>query len=260
MASEIHPTALVNPNAKIGENVVIGPYTIIEDDVVIEDGVTIQSHVVLAAGARIKKDCFISHGAVIGTLPQDLKFKGEKTLVEVGERTTVREYCTLNRGTSASGITRVGSDCLLMAYTHVAHDNAIGDHVIIANATQLGGHVHIDDWAILGGHVGVHQFSRIGAHTMVGAASYISKDVPPYVLVGGDRVGFSGVNVIGLQRRGFTEETIETLRTFYKLIYNSGLNVTDGLTRAEKTLPQLPEIKSSIEFIRSSTRGIVRGR
>lgn len=260
MPTQIHQTAIVSPDARIGADVTIGPLCIVEPGVEIGDRTRLQSGVLLAAGTTIGMECVISHGAVIGTVPQDLKFKGEPTGITIGERTTIREYCTLNRGTLASGMTRVGADCLLMAYTHVAHDCQIGSKVIIANATQMGGHVHIDDWAILGGNVGIHQFSRVGAHTMVGAGSYISKDVPPYVLVGGDHVGFSGINVIGLKRRGFSEETIEALRALYKLIYRSGLNVTDGLARAEKELPALPEVASVAEFIRSSTRGIVRGR
>jgi len=260
MATDIHSTALVDAGAQIGDGVVIGPFTIVERGVTIEENVKIQSHAVIAEGAHIKKDCVISHGAVIGTFPQDLKFKGEKTLVEIGERTTIREYCTVNRGTAATGVTRVGADCLLMAYSHVAHDCRLGDRVILANAVQMGGHVHIGDWAIIGGHAGIHQFSRIGEHTMVGAMSYITKDIPPYTLVGGEYGGFSGVNVIGLKRRGFSAETVESLRTFYKLIYNSGLNVTDGISRAEKELQMIPEVKNSIEFIRASERGIVRGR
>lgn len=260
MASSIHPTAVVHPGALLGDNVTVGPFCIVEDKVEIGNGVTLQSGVLLAAGTKIGAECAISHGAVIGTQPQDLKFKNEPTGVEIGERTTIREYCTVNRATTASWTTRVGSDCLLMAYTHVAHDCQVGNRVIIANSTQMGGHVHIDDWAIIGGNVGIHQFSRIGAHTMVGAGSYLSKDVPPFVLVGGEHIGFSGINVIGLKRRGFSLETIDTLRALYKLIYRSGLNVTDGLSRAERELPALPEVALVTSFIRASTRGIVRGR
>lgn len=259
MSVTIHPSAIVHPDAALGADVVIGPFTVIEADVTIGDGVQIGSSALIASGARIGAACMISHGAVIATAPQDLKFTGEPTGITIGERTTVREYCTLNRGTLATGMTRVGSDCLLMAYTHVAHDCRVGDHVIMANVTQLGGHVHVDDWAIVGGNVLVHQFSRIGAHTMVGAGSYISKDVPPYVTVGGDPVAFSGINVIGLKRRGFQEETIELIRAFYKLIYKSGLNVTDGLARASKELKGA-EVASAMEFIEASARGILRGR
>ncbi len=259
MATVIHPSAIVDPGATLGADVVVGPQCIIDNDVVIGDRTRLLSGVVLADGARIGAECAISHGAVIGTLPQDLKFKGEKTFVEVGDRTTVREYCTLNRATSATYTTRVGSDCLLMAYTHVAHDCQVGHHVIIANSTQMGGHVHIDDWAIIGGNVGIHQFCRIGAHTMVGAGSYITKDIPPYALVGGEEVAFSGINVVGLKRRGFTTETIDALRKFYRILYRSGLNVTDGLARIEEEVSPLPEVTYAITFIRDSQRGIIRG-
>jgi UDP-N-acetylglucosamine acyltransferase len=260
MPTVIHPSAVVDSAAKIGADVYIGPQCIVERDVEIGDRVRLLSGVVLAAGARILEDCAISHGTVIGTLPQDLKFQGERTLIEVGPRTTVREYCTLNRATGASGTTRVGSDCLLMAYSHVAHDCQVGNRVIMANVAQMGGHVHVDDWAIIGGHVAIHQFSRIGAHTMVGAGSYISKDVPPYALVGGAPVAFSGINVVGLKRRGFSQETIDALRNFYRILYRAGLNVTDGLARIEKEIPALPEVNYAIAFIKDSQRGILRGR
>ncbi len=260
MALDIHSSAIVHPEAQIGANAVIGPYTIIERGVVIGENTRIGSNVLIAAGAHIKNDCIISHGAVIGTQPQDLKFKGEHTIIEIGERTVIREYCMLNRGTAATGATRVGADCFLMAYSHVAHDCQIGNHVIIANGVQMGGHTHIGDWAILGGLVGIHQFSRIGAHTMVGAASYITKDIPPYALVGGIPPRCAGINVVGLRRRGFSSEAIDAIQRFYKILFNTGLNVADGIIKAESDLPPLHEIRHIIEFIRSSERGILRGR
>lgn len=253
----ISPRADVDPDAIIGEGVRIGPFAVIEADVVIGDGVEILPHAHISSGARIGRDCRIFTGAAIGGVPQDLKFGGERTLAIIGERTVIREYVTIHRGTAAHGQTVVGSDCLLMAYCHVAHDCEIGDRVIMANAVQLGGHVRIDDWAIIGGLTGVHQFERIGCHAMVGAGFRVMKDVPPYALAGNQPLGFSGVNVIGLQRRGFGEETIERIRQAYRTIYQSGLNMGEGVERLALMFDGVPEIDEILEFFRTSERGVI---
>ncbi len=203
MAVSIHPTAIVSSRAEIGANVEIGAFAIIGDDVVIGDGTRVYPHAVILDGARIGAECRIYPSAVIAAEPQDLKYDGAPTLVVVGDRTTIREFVTLNRA-SHTGATRIGSDCLVMAYVHVAHDCIIGDHVVIANTVQLGGHVEIGDWAVLGGVAKVHQFCRIGKHAMVAADAMITKDVPPYALVGRDPVKVEGINRVGLLRRGFT--------------------------------------------------------
>ncbi|HVK40310.1 MAG TPA: acyl-ACP--UDP-N-acetylglucosamine O-acyltransferase [Candidatus Kapabacteria bacterium] len=253
----ISPRAEVDPEAIIGDGVRIGPFAVIEADVEIGDGVEIFPHAHISSGARIGRDCRIFTGAAIGGVPQDLKFGGERTLAIIGERTVVREYVTIHRGTAAHGRTVVGSDCLLMAYCHVAHDCEIGDRVITANAVQLGGHVQIDDWAIIGGLTGVHQFERIGCHAMVGAGFRVMKDVPPYALAGNQPLGFSGVNVIGLQRRGFSEETIDTIRQVYRIIYQSGLNMGEGVERVALSFDNVPEVDTILEFFRASERGVI---
>lgn len=253
-----HNTAIISKEAKIGENVIIGPYSIIEDDVEIGDNTEIRAHVHLANGSRIGRSCRIHSGCVIATEPQDLKFGGEPTLAIVGDRTVLREFVTVNRGTKHSGMSKVGSDCLLMAYCHVAHDCRVGNNVIMANATQLGGHVQIDDWANTGGVVKVHQFCRVGMHSFVGADVKIVKDVPPFTLIGRDPAKVEGINKIGLRRRGFTPEQIDNIEEFYKVILNSGLNVSDGIRRIMEKENLPPEVLHCIEFIKSSERGIVR--
>jgi UDP-N-acetylglucosamine acyltransferase len=253
----ISPRADVDPGATIGDGVRVGSFAVIEADVEIGDGVEIYPHAHISSGARIGRECKVFTGAAIGGVPQDLKFAGESTLAIVGDRTVVREYVTIHRGTLAHGITVVGSDCLLMAYCHVAHDCEIGDHVIMANAVQLGGHVHIDDWAIIGGLTGVHQFERIGKHAMVGAGFRVMKDVPPYALAGNQPLGFSGVNVIGLQRRGFSEESIETIKKVYRLIYQSGMNMGEGVERASLSFNGMPEVEEILAFYRASERGVI---
>ncbi|MBS1912565.1 MAG: acyl-ACP--UDP-N-acetylglucosamine O-acyltransferase [Bacteroidetes bacterium] len=253
----ISPLASVHPDAVIGEGVRIDPFAVIEADVVIGNGVHIQPHVHLCPGARIGNECVIFTGASIGAVPQDLKFGGENTLAIIGDRTMVREYVTVHRGTLARRRTVVGSDCLLMAYTHVAHDCIVGDHVILANAVQLGGHVEVDDWAIIGGLTGVHQFERVGKHAMVGAGFRVMKDVPPFALAGSQPLAFTGINSIGLRRRGFSEETIKTIDDVYRLIYQSGYNIGDGTAKAGEAFSHCEEARDIIEFIRTSKRGII---
>ncbi len=255
--TNISPLASVHPDAVIGSGVRIDPFAVIEQDVVIGDGVHVQSHAHLCSGARIGNDCQIFTGASIGAIPQDLKFKGEKTTAVIGDRTVVREYATVNRGTTARNQTTVGKDCLLMAYTHVAHDCIVGDHVILANAVQLGGHVHIDDWAFLGGLTGVHQFERVGKHAMVAAGFRVMKDVPPFVRAGNQPLGFSGINVIGLRRRGFSDQAVAAIDEAYRIIYRSGLNIGDGVERVAASLDGTPEVHEILDFIRSSQRGVI---
>lgn len=250
----------VSNKAKIGTNVTIGDFTVIKDDVIIGNNVTIGSNVIIDDGARISDNVKLHHGAVISTIPQDLKFGGEVTTLEIGENTVVREYATLNRGTKATGKTVVGKNCLLMAYSHVAHDCVVGDNAIIANSGNLGGHVEVGDWAIVGGLVAVHQFVKIGAHTLLAGFTKAVKDVPPYIIAGSNPMKYEGVNVIGLKRRGFTQEQIDSIKEFYRLLYKSGLNISDAVKEIKYVQPQTKETDLIIEFISKSTRGILTDR
>jgi UDP-N-acetylglucosamine acyltransferase len=254
--ARIHATALVDASAELGRGVVIGPYSIVGPRVSIGDGSTIGPHVLIERDTTLGQDCRISQGAVLGTDPQDLKFKGETTTLEVGDRTVIREYATLNRGTAATGRTLVGSDCLLMAYTHVAHDCELGNHVILSNAVNMAGHVVIEDWVTVGGLTAIHQFVRMGAHAFVGGASRIAQDVPPYVRVAGSPAKLYGLNSVGLDRRGFSEEVRRALKTSYRLLFQSNLNVSQGLARAEAEVEPLPEVLHLLSFIRESERGV----
>jgi UDP-N-acetylglucosamine acyltransferase len=254
---QVHPTAIVHALAELGSAVEVGPYSVIGPGVTIGDGTQIGPHVLIERNTQLGRNCRISKGAVLGTDPQDLKYAGEETHLVVGDRTTVREFATLNRGTSASGRTVVGTDCLLMAYTHVAHDCEIGNHVIISNATQMAGHVVIEDWAILSGVVTIHQFVRIGAHSFLGGSSRIPKNVPPYCRASGNPPKLFGLNSVGLDRRGFAEEVRAALKQTYRILFQSGLNVSQGIQRAEAEVDQIPEVRHLIEFIKNSERGIV---
>jgi len=258
MPNKISANAIVSSKAQIGNNVVIEPFVVIEDDVVIQDNTEIQAHCHIRNGARIGSSCNIFTGASIGAAPQDLKFDPEVlTTAEIGDNTTVREYATIHRGTEKDKKTVVGKNCLLMAYSHVAHDCTVGDNVILANGVQLAGHVYIDDWAIIGGLSGVHQFERVGKHAFVGACFRVMKDVPPYCIAGSEPLGFSGINVVGLRRRGFLDESIELISEAYRTIYRSGLNISDGVNKVEKAFHQTDEIREIINFIRSSQRGVI---
>lgn len=256
LPTQVHSTALVDPDADLGRGVVVGPYAIVGPGVRVDEGTTVGPHVLIERDTRIGKDCRLHKGVVLGSDPQDLKYAGEATVLDVGDRTVIREYATLNRGTAASGRTIVGSDCLLMAYSHVAHDCVIGNHVILSNAVNMAGHVAIEDWAVVGGLTGVHQFVRIGAHAFVGGASRISQDVAPYIRVSGSPPRLYGLNSVGLERRGFSADVVAALKATYRILFQSGLNVSQGLARAEAEVPQLPEVRHLIEFIRSSERGI----
>jgi UDP-N-acetylglucosamine acyltransferase len=255
--SGIHPTAIVNKKAELAENVSIGPYSIVEGDVHIGEGSQIGSHCLIADGARIGSHCEIHHGVVLSTKPQDLKFGGEMTTLEVGDNTVIREYCDLNRGTKHRGKTRIGRDCFLMAYSHVAHDCFVGDRVILANGVQLGGHVTLEDWVIVGGLVGIHQFCTVGQHAFIGGGYRVIKDVPPYILAGGEPLVYNGLNNVGLKRRGFSMETIASLKRCYRLIYRSGLNTTQAVERIRSEMEMTPEIQFVLEFIEKSERGLI---
>lgn len=256
--SKIHSTAIVSKKAQLGNDVSVGPYSIIEDDVIIGDGCKIESSVVIADGARIGKNVKISPGAVISTEPQDLKFGGEKSLVEIGENTVIREFATINRGTIAHGKTTLGKDCLVMAYAHVAHDCIIGDSVIMANSVNLAGHVEIGDFAILGGILPVHQFVKIGAHSMIGGGFRVQQDICPYSLVGGYPLKVVGINSVGLKRRGFSQDTVRTLEQAFKILFFSNLNTTQAAERIQNEFDSTPEIKEILGFINRSNRGIVK--
>lgn len=254
----ISPYAHIHPNAQIGENTIIDPFAVIEDDVVIGDGTHVMSHAVVMQKVTIGKSCKIFPGAVIGAIPQDLKFEGEDTVVEIGDNTTVRECVTINRGTKDKWKTVIGSDCLLMAYCHIAHDCIIGDHVIIANSVQLAGHVEIGDYAIIGGMAAAIQFSKIGPHTYIAGRTEIIKDVPPYIKAGRSPLSYVGVNSIGLQRRGFSSEKINNISEIYRNIYLRGLNISQAATFIEKEFPDSEEKKEILKFIKESSRGILK--
>ncbi len=255
---EIHPTALVSPKAQLGENVSVGPFAVIEEDVVIGDGTQVGSHVLIHSGSRIGKKCRIFKGAVVGTDPQDLKFAGEKTTLEIGDNTTIREFCTLNRGTTHRMKTTIGSNCLLMAYVHVAHDCDIGDNVILANAVNMAGHVVIEPFAAVGGMSPIHQFVRVGRYSFVGGGLRVSKDIPPYILAAGDPVQFAGINRVGLSRKGFSSDTMNEIRRAYKILYRSGLNISQALQKLKEEESPIPEVRNIIEFIEKSERGIIK--
>ncbi len=253
------PLAYVHPQAKIARNVVIEPFVTIHKNVEIGEGTWIGSNVTIMEGARIGKNCRIFPGAVISAIPQDLKFAGEETTVEVGDNTTIREFVTINRGTKESNKSVIGNNCLLMAYVHVAHDCFIGNNCILANAANLAGHINIDDYAILGGLSAVHQFVNIGAHVMISGGSLVRKDVPPFTKAARDPLSFVGINSIGMRRRGFTSETINAIQDIYRIIYLKNLNVSQALTYIETELPASPERDEILSFVSKSKRGIMKG-
>lgn len=253
----IHPSAIIDPKAQIGENVKVGPFVIIENDVVIGDGTEIKSAAVIKSGARIGKECRIFQSAVISEIPQDLKFSGEKTLLEIGDRTTVREFCTLNRGTSELGKSSIGNDCLLMAYVHVAHDCVIGDKTILANGVQLAGHVSIGYHVTIGGMTPIHQFCNVGDHAFVGGGYRVVQDVPPYILASGEPLKFAGVNNVGLRRRGFSSESRMNIKRVYKQIFYSAMNMSESIKEIKSNIEQTEEVKIILNFIENSNRGLI---
>lgn len=257
--NHISKTAIISPKAKIGDNVTIKDYSIIEDDVVIDDNVQIATNVVICNGARLSKNCRIYHSAVLSSEPHDLKYSGEITTLEIGENTIVREFSTISRGTKEKKRTVIGKNCFIMAYVHIPHDSIIGDNVILANAVNMGGHVTIEDWAIVGGLVGIHQFVKIGTHSFIAFSSRVTQDIPPYILAGGMPLRYMGLNIVGLKRRGFTDEQTEHMKQAYDLIYNSKYNTTDAIKAIKDSMNPSKEVKRIIEFIETSERGIIRG-
>jgi UDP-N-acetylglucosamine acyltransferase len=256
---EIHQLSVVHPDAKIGENVTIGPFTTIAADVEIGDNCWIAPHVSIMDGVRMGRNCKIFQGAIVGSTPQDLKYKGEKTQLIIGENTIVREYATLNIGTTASWKTVIGRNCLIMAYAHVAHDCTIGNNVVLANNVTLAGHIEVGDFARLGGMVAVHQFVKIGQDAFIGGGSLVPKDVPPYVLAARNPIAYAGVNRVGLLRRGFTQEQIETIRDIYRILFVKGMNQSKALEEIKADIPDTPERQQILHFIDVSTRGLIKG-
>ena len=252
----VHPTALVDPSARIDDSASVGPFSVIGPNVEIGPGTRIGPHVFIERNTIVGSACSIHKGAVLGSDPQDLKFGGEQTMLVIGDQTTIREYATLNRGTSAHGKTEVGSHCLLMSYSHVAHDCVLGDHVIVSNAVNMGGHVTIGDWAIVGGLTAIHQFVRVGQHAFVGGAARVQKDVPPYVKAAGSPLALYGLNSVGLQRRGFPDAVRAELKKAYRLLFASSYNVSQALERARAELKPSPEVDSFLSFIEESERGV----
>ena len=258
MQTSLHPTAIVDPGAQIGTGVSVGPYSVIEADVVIGDGCAIGPHVVIGEGTRIGKECRIFHGASIGLIPQDLKFKGEKTYLRIGDRAMIREFCTLNRGTAARGETVVGNDCTLLAYCHVGHDCVIGDHLVASNNMALAGHVEFGNYVTIGGVCSFHQFTRIGDYSMIGATSYVTQDVVPFALTGPDPVRVAGVNKVKLERLGFAPERSESIKRAFRVLFRENLNAEDAMSKMALEFAGNEDVARIINFVKSSKRGIVR--
>ena len=252
--------AYIHPNAKKGKNVKIEPFSYIAENVEIGDNCWIGPFATINDYVKIGNNCKIFNGAVVGAIPQDLKFKNEVSYVEIGNNVVIREFCTISRGTAASGKgkTIIGDNSFLMSYVHVAHDCNVGKNVILVSYTGLAGETDIEDWVIVGGSSAVHQFTHIGQHAMLSGGSFVGKDIPPYAMVGKRPVSFCGINVVGLKRRGFTNEQIERIRDIYRVIYQSGLNVTSACQRVREELPDSEEKSIILNFIENSQRGIVR--
>ena len=253
------PLSYVHPGSKIDKSVVIDPFVTIENNVIIGKGTWIGSNATIMEGARIGENCKIFPGAVISAIPQDLKFNEEKSIVEIRNNTTIRECATVNRGTSVTGKTIVGENCLLMAYSHIAHDCIIGNNCIIVNGVALGGHVTIGDYAILGGNAAVHQFVTIGKHTMISGGSLVRKDIPPYVKAAREPLSFIGINSIGLRRRGFTEEKITEIQDIYRILFQKKNNTSQAIIKIETELKSSLERDEITSFVRNSGRGIMKG-
>jgi UDP-N-acetylglucosamine acyltransferase len=255
----IHPTAIIHSGASLAADVQVGPYTIIGEHVTIGPGCWIGPHVVIEGWTEIGRNNRIFQFASVGAVPQDLKFRGEQSWLRIGDRNTIREFVTMHRGTSdGGGETVVGHDNLFMAYAHVAHDCQVGNRVILANGATLAGHVQVADHAILGGLSAAHQFTRIGCHVMISGGAMVAQDIPPYTIAQGDRAKTIGLNLIGLQRRGFSEETIRGIKRAYKLIFRSGLRLEEALQKITTDVETSPELQIFVEFIRNSERGIAR--
>ncbi|MCU0531570.1 MAG: acyl-ACP--UDP-N-acetylglucosamine O-acyltransferase [Syntrophales bacterium] len=255
----IHPSAVISPDAKLAEGVEVGPFSVIGPSVSIGKGTVIGSHVVIQSHTDIGENNRILQFASVGAPPQDLKYKGEETRVVIGNNNTIREFVTINRSTTADiGVTKIGSNNLIMAYCHVAHNCLLEDNIVMANAANLAGHIHVERFAIIGGLTGIHQFSRIGQHCIIGGASAVTKDVPPYTTAAGHYASLYGLNLIGLKRRGFSEETIAALKKAYKIFFRSSLTVAKAVAQARAEVADLPEVRTFIEFIETSKRGVTR--
>jgi UDP-N-acetylglucosamine acyltransferase len=253
----IHRTALVDPTADLGSEVSVGPYCVIGPRVTVGERCTIAGHTVIERNTRVGEGVRIGYGTVIGNDPQDLKYKGEETWVEIGNGTIIREYCTINRGSTATGKTTIGERCFLMTYVHVAHDCVVGNDVIIANSVQMAGHVTVHDRAIISGLVPIHQFVRIGTYAFVGGLSRVNQDVPPYTKAAGNPVHLYGLNSVGLQRAGFSPDLKLALKRAYRLVFNSDLTVSQGVARARVELPDVAEVETFLRFIEASQRGVM---
>jgi UDP-N-acetylglucosamine acyltransferase len=251
--------ASVSKNATLGKNVVVHPFATIHDNVVIGNNSIIHPNVVIYPGAKIGEDCEIFPGAVIAIIPQDLKFDGEETTVEIGNNTKIRECVTIHRATKDKWVTKIGDNCLLMTYVHVAHDCQIGNNVILASYTGLSGHVTIDDWAILEGKVAAQQFVHIGKHTFIGGASLIRKDVPPYIKAAREPLTFAGVNSVGLRRRGYSEEVVREIEDIYRTLYIQNSNLSKGIQSVRSSMPSTTATREILEFIEKSDKGVIRG-
>jgi UDP-N-acetylglucosamine acyltransferase len=258
MATNIHPTAIIDCSAEIGTDVRVGPYTVIEGHVVIGDGTAVGPHAIIGEYTIIGRQCRVFHGAAVGLIPQDLKFKGEKTSLRIGDRTTIREFCTLNRGTAARGETVIGNDCLLLAYCHVAHDCVLGDHVIASNNLGMAGHVEVGSHATFGGMCAIHQFTRIGDYAMIGAFSYVSQDVVPFALTGSDPVRVADVNKVKLERCGFSPERIQEIRRAFRVLFRGKLKLEESVAALAEEFPGNDDVKRIIDFVKDSPRGILR--
>ena len=256
MTARIHPTALVDSTAVIGADVEIGPWAIVGPHCTIGDGSVLSARATLERNVRLGERVQIGIGAVLGGDPQDLKYRGEETWVEIGDETSVREYSTINRGTAHSLVTRVGRNCFLMSYVHLAHDCHLGDHIIISNGTQLAGHVTIEDRVTISGLCAVHQFSRIGRHAFIGGCSRVPQDVPPFVRAVGNPLKLFGLNSVGLQRSGFSEDVVRELKRAYRICFRSDLNLSQGVERAREELTLLPDVEHFLDFIDASQRGV----
>ena len=255
----IHSTAIIDPKAEIASNVEVGPYSIIKGDVVISSGTVIGSHVVIEPYVTIGPDCQIFQYAAIGAVPQSLKFKGEKTYVKIERGVVIREFVTIHRGTGfGGGITEIREGSFVMAYAHIAHDCRVGREVVLANNATLGGHISVGDHATVGALVGIHQFVRVGEYAFIGGLSAVPKDVPPYVMAAGSRIKLHGLNIVGLQRHGFSKNTISLLKKTYRIIFRIGLTLNEAIERVRAEVDQIPEVINFIDFIMSSQRGITR--
>ena len=257
--NSVSSMAFVHPEARLGDNVIVEPFAYVDANTEIGEGTRVMTQSSVLYGARIGKHCTIYPHATIAGIPQDLKFQGEDTLAIIGDHTIIRECATVNRGTASKGFTKVGDNCLIMAYSHVAHDCVLNNHIILGNTTQLAGEVEIEDYAIISGGTLAHQFSKIGAHVMIQGGSKISKDIPPFVMVGREPITYVGLNIVGLRRRGFNSERINSIQEIYRYLYMSGYNISQAVERIEQELPESDDRELILQFIRTSTRGIIRG-